>query len=66
MTNKPIGRAIEAGIAFAYDKKIITIMKKGIKIKDTTKGISDMVIEYNNIKDIVNPLNLLYDKWNKK
>ena len=64
MTNKPTGRAIEAGIAFAQNKKIISIMKKGTKIKDTTRGISDAVIEYDEIKDIVNPLNSLFNEWN--
>ena len=65
MTNKPTGRVIEAGIAFAQNKRIISIMKKGTKIKDTTRGISDAVIEYKNIKDIVKPLNYLFNKWNK-
>lgn len=63
MTYKPTGRAIEAGIAFSEEKKIITIMKKGTKIKDTTKGISDVIIEYENIEDIVKPLSSLYEKW---
>ena len=63
MTNKPTGRAIEAGIAFAQNKKIISIMKKGTKIKDTTKGISDAIIEYDNLKDIVTPLNSLLKEW---
>ena len=65
MTNKPTGRVIEAGIAFAQNKRIISIMKKGTKIKDTTRGISDAVIEYKNIKDIVKPPNYLFNKWNK-
>ena len=65
MTHKPTGRAIEAGIAFAQNKKIISIMKKGTKIKDTTRGISDAVIEYENIKEIVNPLNYLFNEWNE-
>ena len=64
MTHKSTGRAIEAGIAFAQNKKIITIMKKGTKIKDTTKGISDAIVEYNKIEDIVEPLELLFNKWN--
>lgn len=64
MTHKPTGRAIEAGIAFAQNKKIISIMKKGTKIKDTTRGISDAVIEYDEIKDIVNPLISLFNEWN--
>jgi nucleoside 2-deoxyribosyltransferase len=63
MTHKPTGRAIEAGIAFAQNKKIITIMKKGTKIKDTTRGISNAIIEYNDIQEIVEPLNDLYNKW---
>jgi nucleoside 2-deoxyribosyltransferase len=66
MTHKPTGRAIEAGIAFAQNKKIISIMQKGTKIKDTTRGISDAVIEYDEIKDIVNPLISLFIKWNGK
>ncbi len=64
MTHKPTGRAIEAGIAFAMNKKIITIMKKGTKIKDTTKGISNMIIEYEKIKDIIKPLSNLFNEWN--
>ena len=56
MTHKPTGRAIEAGIAFASGKKIITIIKKGVVIKDTVRGISDLIIEYSNIEDIVEPL----------
>lgn len=53
MTDKLTGRAIEAGIAYALGKKVIVIMKKGTKIKDTTKGISDLVVEYEQIQDIV-------------
>jgi nucleoside 2-deoxyribosyltransferase len=64
MTHKPTGRAIEAGIAFAQNKKIISIMKKGTKIKDTISGISDAIIKYEDIKEIVNPLNSLFNKWN--
>jgi nucleoside 2-deoxyribosyltransferase len=63
MTDKPTGRAIEAGIAFAQNKKIISIMKKGTKIKDTTRGISDAVIEYEDIKEIVSPLRFLFNQW---
>ena len=64
MTNKPTGRAIEAGIAFAQNKKVISIMKKGTRIKDTVRGISDMIIEYEDIRDIIKPLNSLFNKWN--
>lgn len=59
MTDKPTGRAIEAGIAYALGKKIIVIMKKGTQIKDTTIGISDLIIEYDNVDEIVAPLSQL-------
>ncbi|NOQ55697.1 MAG: hypothetical protein GQ477_02710 [Nanohaloarchaea archaeon] len=65
MTDKPTGRAIEAGIAFAQNKKIISIMKKGTKIKDTVRGITDIVIEYDDISEIVKPLRSLFEQWNK-
>ena len=54
VTNKPTGRAIEAGIAYALNKQIIVIAKKGTNIKETTLGIADLVIEYEIIEDIVN------------
>lgn len=66
MTEKPTGRAIEAGIAFAHNKKIIIIIKKGTKIKDTSKGISDAIIEYENLEEIIAPLNSLINKWKKQ
>ncbi len=53
LTDKPTGRAYEAGIAYALNKKIIVILKKGTPIKDTTSGIADSIIEYENIEDIV-------------
>lgn len=52
MTDKPTGRAIEAGMAYALGKKVIVIMKKGTVIKDTTRGIASKIIEYEDIKDI--------------
>ncbi len=52
MTEKPTGRAIEAGIAYSLRKKVVVIMKKGTKIKDTVRGIADEVIEYQIIEDI--------------
>lgn len=63
ITDKSTGRAIEAGIAFTQNKKIILIVKKGTKIKDTAKGISDAIIEYENIEEIVKPLSSLFNKW---
>jgi len=56
MTDKPTGRAMEAGIAFALNKKVIVIAKKGTQIKDTTRGIANLAIEYDVIDDIVTPL----------
>lgn len=56
LTNKPTGRAIEAGIAYTLNKKIITIFKKGTKLKDTSVGISDLLVEYEKIEDIIGPL----------
>lgn len=56
ITDKPTGRAIEAGIAYALGKKIFVIMKRGTKIKETTKGIADVIIEYDHESDITNAL----------
>ncbi len=56
MTDKPTGRAIEAGMAYALGKKVVVIMKRGTQIKDTTRGISTAVIEYGKIEEIVDPL----------
>ena len=46
-TEKSTGRAIEVGIAFANRKKIVVIMREGTKIKDTLRGVTDVVITYN-------------------
>lgn len=56
MTDKPTGRAIEAGMAYALGKKVVVVMKRGTQIKDTTKGVSTAVIEYDKIDEIVGPL----------
>lgn len=59
MTDKPTGRAIEAGIAYTLGKKIIVIMRSGTKIKATTRGIAHAVIEYNTIDEITTRLKKL-------
>jgi nucleoside 2-deoxyribosyltransferase len=59
MTDKPTGRAIEAGMAYALGKKVIVIYKSGTVIKDTTRGVAVETIEYENIEDIVDKLRLL-------
>lgn len=58
MTDKPTGRAIEAGIAYALGKKIIVIMKKGTQVKDTARGIADVIIEYDDINDVAEGLKI--------
>ncbi len=63
MTNKPTGRAIEAGIAYALNKKVIAIMQKGTNIKDAPRGICDAIIEYEKIDEIIKPLSKLYQEW---
>lgn len=62
MTDKPTGRAYEAGIAYAFGKKVVVIMKAGTAIKDTTKGIADIIIEYESIEDIVPQLKSYLDE----
>ncbi len=59
MTEKPTGRAIEAGIAYALGKKIIIIIKKDTLLKDTAKGIADEILEYELIDEIVDKLKQL-------
>lgn len=56
MTDKPTGRAFEAGMAYGFGKKIIVIMKTGTQIKDTTRGIADHIIEYEKIESITTEL----------
>lgn len=53
------GRIVELGIAFALNKKIFIITKKGTKVKDTIAGVADQIIEYENLDDIVEPLRKL-------
>ena len=62
VTQKSTGRTIEAGIAFANGKKIIIIAKRGACIKDTLKGVADVVIEYDTLEDIVEPLTSFYSQ----
>lgn len=50
------GRMIEVGIAYTLGKKIILITKKGANIRDTIKGITDDIIEYEELEDIIGSL----------
>jgi len=61
--NPSSGQAIEAGMAYILNKKIIIIAKKGTTIKDTMKGITDNLIEYERIEDILEPLKKLCSIW---
>ena len=57
------GRMIELGMAYAMNKKILVITKKGTNIKDTVRGVSDRIIEYENIEDIIEPMSKLFSEW---
>ena len=39
------------------------MMKTGTQVKDTTKGIAEAVIEYNNIEDIVPELQKVLNSY---
>jgi nucleoside 2-deoxyribosyltransferase len=56
LTDPSVGKAIEAGIAFQLGKKIIVIVKKDAEKRNTVLGIADLLIEYDQIKDIKTPL----------
>ncbi|NPV67773.1 MAG: hypothetical protein HPY64_11555 [Anaerolineae bacterium] len=63
LTEKPTGRAYEAGMAYALGKRVIVMVQRGIPIKDTTRGIAAAIIEYDQIEDIVAPLRLMHMNW---
>jgi nucleoside 2-deoxyribosyltransferase len=65
MSNKPTGRAIEAGIAYSFQKKIVLIMKKGTVLKNPSKGIADTIIEYDSLEEITPQLKKFYQLWKK-
>ncbi len=50
------GRIIELGIAYALNKKIFLITKKGTIVKDTVAGVADEIIEYEKLEDIIESL----------
>ncbi len=60
------GRMIELGIAYALKKKIVLITKKGTKVKETISGVTDAIIEYKNIEDIIEPMTQLLLEWRKE
>ncbi len=63
LTEKPTGRAYEAGMAYALGRRVIVLLRRGTPIKDTTRGIAAAIIEYDQIEEIVAPLRLLHTNW---
>ncbi len=57
------GRMVELGIAYALGKKVILITKEGTFVKETISGVTDKIIDYKNLEDIVGPLKRLYLDW---
>ena len=55
-SEKSTGRSIEVGIAYSLGKKIIVIMKEGTQIKDTLRGVADIIVTYKQIDDIAKDL----------
>jgi len=52
LTNKAIGVGIEIGYAYAKEKPVFYIRKKGSKLSTTALGSSSYVIEYENELDL--------------
>lgn len=57
------GRMIELGIAYALRKKVVLITKKGTFVKETVRGVTNGVIEYEELADIVEPMKQLVEAW---
>ncbi len=57
------GCMVELGIAYALNKKIVLITKKGTFVKETITGVTDKIIEYEKLEDIVKPLSKLILSW---
>ncbi len=59
------GRMIELGMAYALNKKVVLITKKGTFVKETVSGVTDGIIEYNTIEDIIEPMSELLSEWKR-
>lgn len=57
------GRMVELGIAYGLNKKVILITKQGTFVKETIRGVTDRVIEYKKLSDIVEPMSQLLEEW---
>ena len=52
LTTKSIGVGIEIGYAFAKNKPVIYLLKKGSEYSTTASGCSNSIIEYRNEHDL--------------
>lgn len=50
------GLGIELGWADCYEVNIIAIVKKGYKVSGSVKILTDIIIEYENIEDLLDKL----------
>jgi len=53
LSSKSIGVGIEIGYAYAKEKEIFYLRKKGADYSTTAAGCSNKIIEYNNEEDLV-------------
>jgi len=51
-SNSSFGVGIEAGYAFAKNKRIVTIMNESEETSNTLKGISDSYFTYSNFEEL--------------
>ena len=56
LSNRSVGVGIEAGYAKAKGKPVVYLHKKGTEIKQTMNGIADVVITYEDTKNLINQL----------
>ena len=59
------GRMIELGIAYALNKKVVLITKRGSAVKETVSGVTDGIIEYETLEDIIQPMSKLLSEWER-
>lgn len=53
------GRTIELGMAFGHDKLVIVIAKDGTELAAPLLGVASLVITYQKLDDIIEPLRTL-------
>ncbi len=61
LTTKSIGVGIEIGYAFAKEKPVLYLRKKGSEYSTTASGCSTHVIEYVDELDLYNTMKKLYE-----